>query len=336
MALIQGIDAGALINAFRQGKADRFSDEEQRLKVAGMRADAARKAEVQGILGQIGRGPGNGGGIAGAYDPKRDGIGGGIAASQPPTPSFDQAFSPNALGAIANGETPSVAIPQTQASQPAPQAPPRAEFDPNLMQRLMVLDPETGSKIATGLKQMSETQIAQRQALNMASGTAAHYLLTNGKTPQERQALLQHVIPILQANGVPPEGIQRLASNLSDQALNAYTGMAMDMDKILDNERADREQRIGKDVAVVPGGSVAHIAPIIDAQGNVTGTTQNYIVGGGGAPSPALADNIPHVQSPQEAAKLPPGSHFYDPNGVLRTVPGGASGNAGGGFPGAQ
>jgi hypothetical protein len=42
---------------------------------------------------------------------------------------------------------------------------------------------------------------------------------------------------------------------------------------------------------------------------------------------------MPQVSSPQEAAQLPPGTQFMMPDGRIGTVPGGASGNAGGGFP---
>jgi hypothetical protein len=43
--------------------------------------------------------------------------------------------------------------------------------------------------------------------------------------------------------------------------------------------------------------------------------------------------DMPQISSPQEAAQLPPGTQFRMPDGRIGTVPGGASGNAGGGFP---
>lgn len=51
---------------------------------------------------------------------------------------------------------------------------------------------------------------------------------------------------------------------------------------------------------------------------------QSFTSGQGAAPV--------RVATPQEAAALPPGTRFIDPNGVERMVPGGASGNAGGNF----
>jgi hypothetical protein len=48
----------------------------------------------------------------------------------------------------------------------------------------------------------------------------------------------------------------------------------------------------------------------------------------GGAPG-----NMPTVSSPDEANRLPPGTQFRMPDGRIGTVPGGAGGNASGGFP---
>ncbi len=45
--------------------------------------------------------------------------------------------------------------------------------------------------------------------------------------------------------------------------------------------------------------------------------------GGQAAGTPVGGGDIPRLTSPDEAMRLPPGSRFYDPNGVLRTVPGG-------------
>jgi hypothetical protein len=42
---------------------------------------------------------------------------------------------------------------------------------------------------------------------------------------------------------------------------------------------------------------------------------------------------MPTVSSPDEAMKLPPGTQFRMPDGRIGTVPGGAGGNASGGFP---
>jgi hypothetical protein len=51
------------------------------------------------------------------------------------------------------------------------------------------------------------------------------------------------------------------------------------------------------------------------------------------AQQPPSMANMPRVTTPQEAAQLPPGTQFVLPDGRIGTVPGGAGGNASGGFP---
>lgn len=53
-----------------------------------------------------------------------------------------------------------------------------------------------------------------------------------------------------------------------------------------------------------------------------------------GGPSTPPGDDMPHVATPTEAMALPPGSQFIMPDGRIGTVPGGAGGDASGGFPG--
>lgn len=320
MPMIQGIDAGALINAFRQGRQDRFSDEETRMKIASQRAALDRQTQVRGLLGVLAGGQ-QPGAISGAY-----------ASPNPtaaPKPTFDSAFSPDAMGSIANGTTPPVAAPAAAAPQPPPQAPPRAQFNPDVMRQLMFLDPETGQKLASGLKAMSETELAQRQAQNDASGLAAHYLMKF--PPQERQARLQHVIPILQQNGVPPEGIQRLAGNLSDEALQAFTGMAIDFDKLMDNERAERELNMGKVITPQPGAGAFVQKPdgrieTIVAPNDGTHVTGAPVHGGSAIPKGA-ADYL--RQHPELRGQF---DEKYGAGSADRILGGGAS-NGTGGFP---
>jgi hypothetical protein len=52
----------------------------------------------------------------------------------------------------------------------------------------------------------------------------------------------------------------------------------------------------------------------------------------GSQPMGAPADHMPSVGTPQDAMKLPPGTQFRLPDGRIGTVPGGAGGNASGGF----
>jgi hypothetical protein len=324
MPMVDGINAGSLINAFRQGRSDRYSDEETRLKIAAMRQKASDAQQEHGLLGQLfgGQQPT---GVAGAYAPTHP--------AQTPqagpgmTPSFDKAFDAGTMGAIASGGDPAPLTPPAPVAPDSAAAqttePPRQPYDPNIMRKLIMINPEKYGQIATAFKAMDENELKQHQAKNDIMGAAAHFL--SRYPPQQRGQMLQIVAPQLRQAGWSEQEIAN--ANLSDDGLRGYQGVAIDFDKMIDNELAQRKFEAGKAVPVTGGGNVAIIKPEGVAR---------WAVGGGapaGTPSPT---DVPHVSTPQEAAKLPPGSHFYDPNGVLRTVPGGASGNAGGGFPGAQ
>jgi hypothetical protein len=53
----------------------------------------------------------------------------------------------------------------------------------------------------------------------------------------------------------------------------------------------------------------------------------------GSHPVGSPVDSLPTVATPQQASQLPPGTQFRLPDGRIGTVPGGAGGNASGGFP---
>lgn len=60
-----------------------------------------------------------------------------------------------------------------------------------------------------------------------------------------------------------------------------------------------------------------------------SGATRLYVPG---QSQPPTQQAIPRLTNPSEVSSLPPGSQFYDPNGVLRQVPGGPTQTASGGF----
>ena len=322
MPMIQGMDAGALINAFRQGRQDRYSDEEQRMKIAGQRADMERKAQVRGLLGAIAGG--QTGGIAGVYQQTPQGAGVTGYAPTAPKPAFDEAFSAPAMGQIAAGETPAVAAPAAPAP-PAPQPPARAQFNQDLMRQLMVLDPETGAKLASGLKTMSETELKQLDAKNMAMAVTAHWLAT--KPESQRQQLLQIAAPQLLAAGWTANDLAQ--ANLGNDGLALYQAHGQDMAHLLEYELKQREFLAGKDIPVVPGGNVAHTRPVLGPNGEFVGNKAEWIIGGGGQPT---GGSVARPGSKAEYDALQPGSRYIAPDGTTRTKPGGGVSNDTGGF----
>lgn len=241
MAMIQGIDGMALINAFRAGKQDRFADQQRQLEAQQRQADMERKRQFSGILGQLMGGQPQGVQGMATASPQ-----GNVAKSD-----FNTAFSPEAMTAIggmdSGGAAPASMTPQA-VTQPAQQAP-RAAYDPDLLRKLVILDPENGSKIATAFKAMDETRLKQTQNMNDIMGAAAHYLMQY--PPEQRAQMMAHVAPQLIAAGWTPEQVQQ--ANLSNDGLKAYQGLAIDYDKMIDNELAQRQFEAGKVITPQPG-----------------------------------------------------------------------------------
>lgn len=298
MAMIQGIDGSALLAAFRQGRGDRATDDKAK-------AEKLRTEQVRGVMGQLFGAPQPSAGVAGNYAP-----------SQPQTPpvapgaTFGEAFSPEVMGAIESGPAPTMAAPVAAAPSRAP--------NPQALAQLIALDPEMGGKIAAAFKTMGETELKAAEAKNSHMGATAHWL--RQFPPQERGQRLQAAAPVLLQQGFTPQELQQAGADLSDQALQHYESHALDFDKLIDNELAEREFQAGKNIPVVPGGNVANIRPDGSA---------HYVIGGAGQQTGA---NLPRVTSPEEAHRLPPGSQFIMPDGRVGTVPGGGAGDGAGGF----
>jgi hypothetical protein len=313
MAMIQGIDGMALINALRAGREDRYSDQQRAMDMRAKQTDAQMKQQRAGLIGQL-------------FSGQPQGVT-GMASSSPqanmtPAPSMDTAFTPSAMSAI-GGMDQGGAAPAPMVAQPAPQAAPqRASYDPDVLRKLVILDPETGGKIAKAFNDMDEGQIKQHQAQNDAMGLAAHYL---SQYPEaQRPQMLQHVMPMLVQAGIKPEQITQ--ANLSDDGLKGYQGMAIDFDKMVDNELARREFEAGKVVTPQPGASALRVMPDGRVETLIAGNDGTHRAGepvNGGPATP---------KSKAEFDALPPGALFIDPNGIQRTKPGGPTPSASGGF----
>ena len=308
MPMIQGIDGSALLAAFRQGRSDRSADDQAQ-------AAKAKQEQIGGLIGQLFPQGQSGGGVAGQYAPSQP----AQRATMPVPETFMQAPEQ---------------APQTPSAGPvvAPSAPMQAPTqrmagpDPNILMKLTVLDPEYGGKVASVLKTMGEADLAAFQKGNDAMGHVAHWIeQETARNPKaDARQLLASTAGYLRSAGISDEQIAQ--ADTSPQGLRMYYGRSLDMDKLHDNELADREFMMGKTVAIPDGGNLATVKPVIGADGSV-GTKTEYAIGGPGE-QPSV-----QVQSIEEAMKLPPGTHFRDPNGVERVVPGGGAGNGTDGFP---
>lgn len=323
MPMIQGIDGMALINALRQGREDRFQNDARQLQMAQARADAERQQQINGVLGNLFTPEAPSQGVAGNY------------ASPAPKPSFDQAFGADTEKALVSGG----ALPSLS---PAPAAPtptsagPRSwssRINPEAFGQLMILDPERATGIATTLGKMDEMQVKQFQQRNDTMGVVAYHL---SKVPlAQRPAELQRLAPTLLQAGWTEEEIR--GADLSDQGLRGYQFVASDIDKVIEQDLAERKFRAGDNVPLVPGGGLANVRPEFDAQGNFVGNRATTVIepfggtGGESGTSGAAPGSIPRPASKSEYDQLPPGTQYLAPDGTVRTK-GGSSGNATGGF----
>lgn len=316
MAMIQGIDGGVLLQALRAGRSDRMDDMAFQAKQEAARREAEKQKQIGGLMGQL----------FGSQQPSSGGVSGNFAPPNPQTTAQPQNFSEAfGNGIPAEGAVEQSAAP-TVAPQIAPQAPQR-RYNPEVLAQLIALDPETGGKMVTAFKQMDEANLKALETKNTALGATAAWL---SRVPEdERQGALQSVLPQLLAAGWTQEEIA--GRPLTNQALRGYQAQAMDVDTIIDNTLAEREFLAGKTVPVTAGGSVAVVRPTVDPLGNVTGTSQEYIIGGGGETS-GTSPNIAAPQSKADYDALPPGATYRAPDGTVRTKPGGGASNGTGTF----
>lgn len=310
MPMIQPVDGNVLLNALRAGREDRFQDLTRQASMDKAKREEDRAAKYEGLMGNL----------FGGQQPA--GVQGNFAPSNP-KPTMDQAFAPEAMGAMERGEAPPAMAPPSQPMQaPARQS---RQLDMGTLSQMMMLDPEQTSKLVSTLKTMDEVTLKRMETKNVSMGATAQWLSTQPEA--DRPQLMRMMAPQMLSAGWTEEELAQ--ADLSNRALVGYQNQAMAMDDIIDNALAEREFMAGKTVPVTAGGNVALVKPEVDQYGKVTGTSQEYIVGGGGQPG-----DIPSPASKAEVDALPAGSRFRAPDGSIRTKPGGGVSNGTGGFPG--
>ncbi len=193
--------------------------------------------------------------------------------------------------------------------------------DPNALNALAQADPRTAIQLR---QQQAQQQGAQTEERTKLFGRAAKA----AKTPQEWDAIATH----LSQNGYPEAA--QMVGKFNPEIRSAYMAAAGESDAS------------DKPSALIQGYQFRQSLPETErgqfdkyqqnARPQIFGSAEaGYNVfdpNAGQAPAPAAPQDIPRVATPEEAAKLPPGTQFMMPDGRVGTVPGGAGGNASGGF----
>jgi len=128
--------------------------------------------------------------------------------------------------------------------------------------------------------------------------------------------------------------VQALANPQAREALSSFGKIATDegfapgtpqyQARVSELWKAEQQ----KYIPFTQGGGVASVTPGQAPQLVIAPNPGGYAAG-----APVSGGDIPRLSSPDQVGSLPPGAQFYDPNGVLRQVPGGAGGNASSNFP---
>lgn len=259
--------------------------------------------------------------------------GGASGASGAPTPTP----APNPAVAAYGGTPPGPAQPAVTpvglpGADPAgtPPPPPQMRIDPAAAQALIQADPQRGPQVIHALNEMNAQQLEQAHA-RLASlapiyATAAH--IPYGTDGAQRRAYIQSILPQLQQMGIGPQ--EAAGFDPTDQNLNAHMALGMTMDQAIASAR-------GHPLNVAPGNVTIDTDTIDPATGQPRVIYQSPFVPGPNGevyPRPQSMDAaLPRPRTPQEAAQLAPGTRFLDPQGVVRTVPGGPTPPASGNFP---
>jgi hypothetical protein len=212
--------------------------------------------------------------------------------------------------------------PDASVSPPALPAP-NPQDDPQRQQQLIAslagtMAPKDVIDLQNAFSTHNEAQ--KKAAAEQWNQIGATALEIRNTPPDQRLAAFDQQTPMLQSLGVQPQVLQQvrsqIASGNSDQYLEGLVNHVRDIEKVISG--------ITPTVLPVAGVGAYPVTP---------GSPFRNFSEGGAAPSATVGANLPQVNSPEDAAKLAPGTQFRLPDGRIGTVPGGTAGNGGGNFP---
>lgn len=308
---VQGIDGSALINAFRQGKADRQA--EQAAQAAA--AEAEHKRSVMERL----------------FSPQTESGGGGVTGQMgmADTPSVETAWSDPSVfeGGAAASPTEPNAAPAAEPSNPY-------ELNPDALKELAVIDPKMAVDLHKAFGELGKDQLEKANAANTAIGQGAYYL---SQLPQNQRAqAFQNLIPHLEANGMDQGQIREAYQQLqqagwSDAYINFQIARSGDLDKMMGKILDERENAQGKIVNFGPESGAMRVLPNgekdILAVPGVQGVTPGQTAETGAAiPQEAINALLSGEGTPEQFDE-------YFGAGAAEMILGGGGGNAAGNFP---
>lgn len=220
-----------LLGIYRQGQSDRQAFDDRQLALEERREAKAAKAERDRLFRRAL-------GVDGEQQPQTMGLPGSGSTSPAP-----MEYEGGAPGTISPKDAPRWDE-QTQsygeAGAEAPivaAAPPKRGLDQEALRGLMVVDIEGATKLIEAFSKMDKAELDRHKAKNEALGQVAAYL--SNIPMQRRGAELRRVAPQLMAAGWTPDELNN--ANLTNEGLSSYQALAMDVDKIIDNARSDKE-----------------------------------------------------------------------------------------------
>jgi hypothetical protein len=225
---ITQVDIPGLLGMHQQLKRQRLEDLYTAKKMERQDREDEKDLKFSGLLSKLYAGKSSEGAPAPASKPAES-----VPASEPPSaPGFDPTI-PSGSPLSPEIYPDAVGGPVEPVSMPASSTP---QLDPAIFAQMVALNPEQAFKIADHFAKMGKAEREAAKEKNAVMGSAAMHL-KSFSAGQARMQAMHQIAPQLIAAGFKPEELQNI--DISDAGLQGYSALAMDVDKILANQRED-------------------------------------------------------------------------------------------------